>query len=479
MGEAQHASQSPQHSQRKKKRKKTDVVLDFVPAREGHSCPFVGYFPSGFDPDQYKGDTTEDGDQQEACLKVTAYQNTEKYKGRQHQLVVTPPDGNVDFVGTNYLGEGAMWQPGNYALGVFNKDSHTLQLLPIAGTKVLRMEPRVRGLDYVGDSISGTLDVEISKDLMRQKRNLLTSTFGTHKNRVWLNRYERGQLKEEALGDKEEIGRLFEKAGHNVSILTSEEALQQANAAIKRNIPPYVLSATTPDKVYIFTQIITPDEQSSLSDVELLKAATGKPEKIHELHKEKAYPEFVLKRLDKLKNIQDELTNRGVIILSYMRHLLAFYNLPRHVIRSIVDPVGSHGDRKSSKAIDLRSYANIPNAVVAKILKLFTTVNQGAASESEARIQTAEKRNLLISYILVLGLMIDNFRADPYDLAVELKMSISDLKPHYMELGCKFKAVKEADRGVVDLKSPQRLYEVVLPIPLQFPTLKRKMRRKK
>jgi hypothetical protein len=75
--------------------------------------------------------------------------------------------------------------------------------------------------------------------------------------------------------------------------------------------------------------------------------------------------------------------------------------------------------------------------------------------------------------------MIDDFRADPYDLAVELRMSILDLKKHYTELGCKFKSVKEADRGVADMRSAQRLYEVVLPVPLQFPSLRSTPKRKR
>ncbi|MCO5577460.1 hypothetical protein L7F22_031292 [Adiantum nelumboides] len=128
---------SPQHSRKKKKRKKADVSFEFVPAKEGLACPFVGYFPSGFDPLQCKQEhETQSKPEEAGRLEVSAYQNTEKYKTRQHQLVVTPPDAAVDFVGTNYLGEGAMWQPGNYALGVFNKESLTLQLLPLSGTKV-------------------------------------------------------------------------------------------------------------------------------------------------------------------------------------------------------------------------------------------------------------------------------------------------------------------------------------------------------
>ena len=153
--------ESPQSLKKKSKKKKkkdkdnkhkTEVTLDFIPAKEGHSCPFVGYFPSGFDPDQYKGKKhnknpfkkkdndidkeEEEEEEEETRLQVRGYQNMEKYKSRQHQLVVTPSDGGVDFVGSNFYGEGAVWQPGNYALGVFNKDTQTLQLMPIAGSKV-------------------------------------------------------------------------------------------------------------------------------------------------------------------------------------------------------------------------------------------------------------------------------------------------------------------------------------------------------
>lgn len=461
---------------RKKKRRKLDVVMDFLPSQDALSCPFVGYFPSGFDPTQYDARPLSKNGHLETGLNVSAYQNTERYKTKQYQLVVTPPHGSVDFVGTNYLGEGAMWQPGNYALGVFDKESQTLKLVPLGGTKVLRMEPRVRGLDY-GDSIPEAVPVApSSKEIMLQKKNLLTSTFGTQKSRVRLNRKERGHVKEEALGDKAEIGRLFEKAGTNLSILTSQEALQRVNAAVTRNIPPHDATATTPDRAYLFNEIITLEEQNSLSDVTSLIAAARNPDKARELCEENLYPDFVIKHLHKLNIENDEEGNtKRAVIMSYIRHLLAFYNLPRPLIKSIVDPVGYRGDYNSSKAIDLRSHSNIPNAVAVKILKLFTTIDR--TRDEEVRIQTVDNRNLLISYILLLGLMLDNYKADPFDLALELKMTISKLKPHYMELGCKYQVLKGKDRPERD--SLQRLYKVVLRVPLEFPQMTTNTRRRK
>jgi hypothetical protein len=106
------------------------------------------------------------------------------------------------------------------------------------------------------------------------------------------------------LGDKEEIGRLFEKAGGNALVLTNEEALERANTQITRNIPPYDVTATTCERAYILDKIITPEEQRSLIDTESLNTAAGKQDKIEELRKSGAYPEFVLVRLLKLRYLQ-------------------------------------------------------------------------------------------------------------------------------------------------------------------------------
>lgn len=46
------------------------------------------------------------------------------------------------------------------------------------------MEPRVHGVEYNMDSNLEAMDVDISKEMMLQKRNLLTSTFGTQRSKV-------------------------------------------------------------------------------------------------------------------------------------------------------------------------------------------------------------------------------------------------------------------------------------------------------
>lgn len=119
---------------RKKKRKYTDVKMDYVPPKDGHTAPFVGYFPTGFDPAKVTL-AGNDGEDSPSLSELVVFQNTQKFKQRQLQLVART-QGSVEFVGTNYTGEAAGWQPCSYALGVFNRDEGTLKLVPLAGERV-------------------------------------------------------------------------------------------------------------------------------------------------------------------------------------------------------------------------------------------------------------------------------------------------------------------------------------------------------
>lgn len=132
------STSSERHHKKKKKKTTTeakqpaqDVKMDYVPSRDGHARPFVTYFPTGFDP---VGEA-DHGDAAAALSSMKAYQGADKLKAKQTQLVAST-HGKVDFVGMNYAGEAAAWQPCSYALGVYDKEKCTLQLVPIAGEKV-------------------------------------------------------------------------------------------------------------------------------------------------------------------------------------------------------------------------------------------------------------------------------------------------------------------------------------------------------
>lgn len=116
---------------KKKKKKEPPPVQAKVQILRDHPeriPPIVGYFPSGFDPQK----NSESGS---GSTSIRVYRNMRQTK--RLQLVVSPNGSPVDFVGTNYSGEAAAGQRCMYALGVFDKETQTLKVVPIAANKVL------------------------------------------------------------------------------------------------------------------------------------------------------------------------------------------------------------------------------------------------------------------------------------------------------------------------------------------------------
>lgn len=110
---------------------------------------------------------------------------------------------------------------------------------------------------------------------------------------------ERGIVKEDALGDTEDMESLFQEAGENEALLTNEQALQQANLSVVRNVPPHDVSANTPEGAYPLDKLIPAEEWENLDTRELKTAA--KKAKDEELLRQQKYPNFVLSRLRRIR----------------------------------------------------------------------------------------------------------------------------------------------------------------------------------
>ncbi|THF96759.1 hypothetical protein TEA_029827 [Camellia sinensis var. sinensis] len=116
---------------KKMKKKKENIHVKKIETFSEHPdkiAPLVGYFPSGFDPLKEESST-----QEQPKVRVFRHENRTK----RLQLVVSPNGSQVNFVGTNYSGEATAPQLCNYALGVLDKESQTLKIVPIASNKVI------------------------------------------------------------------------------------------------------------------------------------------------------------------------------------------------------------------------------------------------------------------------------------------------------------------------------------------------------
>lgn len=94
---------------------------------------------------------------------------------------------------------------------------------------------------------------------------------------------------------------LFKDAAENESLLTTEQALAQANSVVARNVPPFDLNAKTPQAAYPLSKIITSEEWESMDVTELQAAAKYTSSEVQALRDEKVYPEFILNRLKRLR----------------------------------------------------------------------------------------------------------------------------------------------------------------------------------
>ncbi|RVW51862.1 hypothetical protein CK203_099536 [Vitis vinifera] len=337
--------------------------------------PLVGYFPSGFDP----------------------------HKPQDHESD-PPPAVKVNFVGTSYSGEAASAQVCTYALGVLDKETQTLKIVPIASNKIFRLEPRVGGSDASVDEPSSLLKGEQTAEEKAGRMRDLTNLYGTKKSITQAKKLQALNQKDDPRSQKDLDRKLKE-------VVINKEALESTSAHSARNIPPYDDTATTPQEAYPLDKIIFKGEWDYLLDILNLLHAGAEDE--------------------------GEKTTLACIF-SYINHLLKYK------------------DRNSMDASSAKHH-KIPGILNQKFSSMF-------ALDSDSRRLTEEKKDLLISYVLVLTLYADEFRTDPSDIARDLRMSAVKLRAHFEHLGCK-------------LVSQNKVTMATLPVPLTFPRLRQKRRR--
>lgn len=76
----------------------------------------------------------------------------------------------MDYVGTTVGGEYSGPQPCQYAVGVYDRESGKLQLVPLQNGRVLRMEARLHGLDYGASGLAGVEANTREEQIAQNKR---------------------------------------------------------------------------------------------------------------------------------------------------------------------------------------------------------------------------------------------------------------------------------------------------------------------
>ncbi|KAL2899635.1 DNA-directed RNA polymerase I subunit rpa49 [Bienertia sinuspersici] len=403
------------HKSKKKKRKsfKLDASVDMYREQPDKNGPTLGYYTSGFDPLSRKSSESN-------ALKL--YRNQKKV--RRVEFVVKPNECEVDFVGTNYSGEAAAGRMNSFAIAVVDKAAQKFTIAPINTNRVMRLQPLARA-SHTSDKEPDTPAKIASAEDIREQRGSLLNRYGT---KGAINKAKKAmQLRQQEDPDaQQEVNQALEDNPIDKSAIAS------SNSDTSRDIPPYDLSATTPEKAYLLDKIIPKGHWSYLDSIlKLLQA--GKEIKAN------AFPSFVCNRCYKVELTKDEAEKgRLAGIMSYISHLITFKN------------------RYSLDGFSSSQHQNIPSILFNEFTSRFLDVEKNRLSN--------EKIGSLISYVLVLTLFIDEFQTDFTDIAKDLKMSAFSLRPYFENLGCQFKRRNNA-------------YLAHLPVPLKFPTIRRKRRR--
>ncbi|CAH8260407.1 unnamed protein product [Arabidopsis lyrata] len=399
--------------------KRITLKVTQVSERPDRISPIVAYFSTGYDPCKVDPET---GKRVHETPKVTVYKHKDDSKKRI-QVVVSPPGARVEFVGTNYTGEQAAMQTNTYRVGVFNREARTLRILPVAHNKIIRLEPKVKAQETVEEEASGSAVVEELGKLTTGERDRYNT-----KKAVTRDKKKRALN----MGDDAETQKFLDGKLGELDVNTA--ALESTSSTVARNIPPYDAAATTAKEAYPLEKIIEKGEWSFLEDIYWLleqgtEAATD------------AYPVFVRNRLFKLRDIKDDMKKQTVSgALTLLTHLVKFK------------------DRNSMNGFDSAKNHKMPDIFRRKFQSMF--------KDSESERIPVDKANLLISYVLVLSLHVDNFKTDPEDIAKDLRISTVELRKHFQQLGCKF--VKQNSTWVA-----------TLPTPLNFPEVNRRRKTRK
>lgn len=312
-------------------------------------------------------------------------------------------------------------------LGRYNQATGKLTVVPVRGNKILRMEPRAKGVDYSARSSAANEQQEgkSGAQLRRDKTARLVQEFGSQRRKRQLSASKAAQVDASQVSIGDEMLRMISSAGAKVM---SRESVIEASLAM-RNIPPHNPLATTAEEAYPIESIVPKFIYDAL-EVDKLFEASGSSDHLALLMKSRMFGSgFVLSRLTSLKMATGGSVADRSRCLAMLGHLLKLYALPGRSLRSRSEDGGLSA---------LAARLNVAPSVLEGILEIFYSRESGF--DGDAYILNNEKRNLLLGWILVLAIRADpNYVLDPSaleSLVAELKMRKTEVVAHYRELGC-------------------------------------------
>mmetsp|Transcript_9095 Transcript_9095/g.15550 ORF Transcript_9095/g.15550 Transcript_9095/m.15550 type:complete len:328 (+) Transcript_9095:400-1383(+) len=291
----------------------------------------------------------------------------------------------------------------------------------------------------------------------QQQFKRLTEEFGSKKARRRLSAKERGQMVDEET--EKELAQLTgnqEPEREKQAFKTAQEEFE-CTGILRAGLPPYDPSGKTPHDVYKLEDLVSKTELDGLEErhIKILLDCSSSAEKVEAARSSNMWPEYVLDRAQRLRaNLPAHVQKAALLV--YWSHLWLFY-------------------MRSDKARDTpEEYASKNFAPMITVQKLFATFTDQERNRTGtiSYFQPKSKKDLLLSYMLALALIIDDFSSEPALIVRDVGIQRAKLLLHFRNMGCIIKCTGRK-KGAED---PGAL--ALLQVPLVFPPPRKNAKRR-
>ncbi|KAI8071820.1 RNA polymerase I associated factor, A49-like protein [Gongronella butleri] len=352
---------------------------------------------------------------------------------KANERVLVAEADKVVFQGANFGAQGPRNLNCTYYVGVYSKSKNEVQVTP---ARVVAMRRLVKAADS---------DHKAATKTKLAQRQALGLSFGSRRVKSELRNNERNAVDVGKM--EEQVAEAVASVERSVANLPSAATLSKEIAA-NMPIPKYNLDATTLDAAYDLDSIVTADELNAIPIKDLFKVTS-----MEEMQQwlPFGYSKFVNNKLYPLITASGKKDRHLARLLVYVSYLMAY--------RSKVRPHDLNDMERLSKAL------KYPPAVLLEGLTNRYTVDN---------VRTPQMGDKILCYMMVLCLMLQDYKAFPDVLGSDLSLKASHVTNILRSLGCRIEPAVAEDIVKAGLDPKSKAKRAVLVVPLKFPEQKKK-----
>ncbi|KAF8062017.1 hypothetical protein HT031_004277 [Scenedesmus sp. PABB004] len=360
-------------------------------------------------------------------------------------------------VGTTQAPPQAAADKATYAVGLYNRQTHTLRLAGAAGGCVVRVEAaaaHARDAEVAGvrPAAAEQRRAPRERDLAtrRAEARKLVEAFGSTRRKRQLKQREEAAVQVDRNADEERLALLLEEVTARATATgeTRQEIMARVGGA--RVIPTHDPAARSPGEAYRLGAMFPDSLLAALNIGQLLHAAEKADDRL-KLATKGAVPGYVMSRLTRIADAADQAERkrraRALALLAALLQLAT--GRPRLALKP-PRPAEEEGGKPRPGGLEELAWSLKLGRrdVLEPLLGMFYNKTMDGGGVSFVREEV--KQQLLLMHVLVVALAAEGWVLPPAQfegLRKELKMTAGDVVSRFRELGCVCTAAKLAGAG--------------------------------